>query len=171
MFAKARIAVIWLLSAALLAVFAPIPLAEAHGGGGGGGGGHGGGGFGGGGFHGGGGGFGGFHGGGRFWRLPRWRRRIQHFPWWTPMGNFHGNTAFHSGNLGSTWHGGTPYIASRTVPNQFHGQSFAGRGGNWNAGRFDHGVWDRGGDFWRHGRDFDDRGFGLGGRSRADQFS
>ena len=78
-------------------------------------------------------------------------------------GSFHGNTAFHSGNVGSTWHGGSPYIASRTVPNQFHGQSFAGRGGNWNAGRFDHGVWDRGGDFWRHGRDFDDWGFGLGG--------
>jgi hypothetical protein len=55
-------------------------------------------------------------------------------------------------------------MASRISPNGFHGQSFAGRGGNWNAGRFDHGVWDHGGDFWRHGHGFGNWwGFGIGG--------
>jgi hypothetical protein len=61
---KLRIAAIWLLSAAVVALFSPTPLALAHGSGGGGGGGHGGGGWGGGGAHFSGGGFGGMHYGG-----------------------------------------------------------------------------------------------------------
>jgi hypothetical protein len=114
-----RTVMAWLLSIALTAVFAPIPVAEAHGGGG----------------HG-----GGFGGGGSF----------------HSSGNFSGHTAFHSESVGN-WHTSTPHVASRAVvPNQFHTQSFAGRGEHWNAERFEHGDWRHGDAFWHHGRDFDD---------------
>ena len=155
MFAKHRIAVIWLLSAALVAAFSPTPLAEARGGGGGGGG-HGGGGFGGGGFgggHMGGGGFGGGHFGGGF--------SGGH------VGGWSGGHAMYAP------HGFSNVGPSMISPNRGNFQSFAGRAGTFNrgTGNFNHayagnnGVWNHNEGWWNHrglyGNGF--FGYGIGG--------
>jgi hypothetical protein len=112
----------WSLSVALMAANSPAVLAAGHGGGG---------------FHGGGGGsFHGaasFHGGGG-----------GSFHSAAPMGGNFSHSNFHSGSVGSVWHNQTPHIASRTMPNQFHSQSFSSRTGNWNAGQINHGNWNAG---------------------------
>jgi hypothetical protein len=129
-----RTAVAWLLIAALMAAYCPTVLAAGHGGGGGGGGFHGGGG---GGYHGGGGG-GSFHGGGGGFHSSG-------FSGFHSSGNFAGHTGFSSGNISHNWSMNTPHVASRIVPNQFHGQSFTGHGQNWAAGSINHGAVNHGG--------------------------
>ncbi len=158
---RSRMTFIWLLSAALIAAFAPIPLAMAHGGGGGGGG-HGGGGFGGGGGHFGGGGFGGGHFGGGGWgggHVGSWGGggwSGGHVGGWSGGHAFSGQQFSHS----------TPSIIS---PNRGNIQSFAGRSGTWNhAGNWNHsfagnhGVWNHSQGWWNHHEP--DRGdfFGFG---------
>jgi hypothetical protein len=142
-----RMAFIWLLSAALVVMFSPMPGALAHGGGGGGGGGggHGGGGYSGG--HVGGSGFSAGHYSGSGWGA-------SHVGTWAAPSHVSNWSGAHTGNgAGHTVYAhpqsfhSTPYVASL---NRGHVDSFVGRPGTWNHGlAVNHGVWNHG--VWNHG--------------------